>query len=277
MNIVSKKHATEQGKTQNHAAAPVPITRKESQDGEPHQAGLQHKLKQRRHCWKNSSALPAPPPPTKTTTTTILTSPHDYLLNMTKAKPRSSLDTDNYFHIVSAKDMEHYTHETIDAVRNCDMDKIRSMHQQGTSFQCSNAFGESLLHMACRHGSFEIVDFFIHEAHVNIQCRDDVGRTPLHDACWSSEPNFQLIELIVSISPSLLLMKDKRGHAPLEYTRREHWSTWISFLDRHKDKLVEQLEQEESVEREPCQQDGKTGISPGGKDEREREGDSNIS
>jgi hypothetical protein len=219
----------------------------EQADDLEHKAIVQHKPRQHRcdndlfprHCFKSSSSSKAAP-----TTATKLISPHEHLLNMTKAKPRFSLDMQNYFHILSAKDLENYTHEAIEAVRNLDMDKIRSIHKQGKSFQCSNAFGESLLHMACRHGSFELVHFFVREANVNIQCRDDVGRTPLHDACWSSEPNFQLIELIISMSPSLLLMKDKRGHAPLEYTRREHWSSWISFLDRNKDKIVEKLVEE---------------------------------
>lgn len=209
------------------------------------------KIKPQQHRTTNNLFTSSSSKPVATTTTTsTLISPHEYLLNMTKAKPRSSLDIQNYFHKFSPKDLENYTKEAIEAVRNFDMDKIRSMHKEGKSFQCSNAFGESLLHMACRHGFFEIVHFFIFEANVNIQCRDDVGRTPLHDACWSSEPNFQLIELIISMSPSLLLMKDKRGHAPLEYTRREHWSNWISFLDRQKDK-IEKVN--ESMEHEHCQ------------------------
>jgi ankyrin repeat protein len=111
------------------------------------------------------------------------------------------------------------------------------MKNEGTLFQCCNPFGESLIHMACRRGSFEVVEFFTKEANVDIKCRDDFGRTPMHDACWTSNPNFELIELLVTLCPELLSLTDVRGHSPLQYIRREHWPLWLSFLEKHQDRF----------------------------------------
>lgn len=163
--------------------------------------------------------------------------PHDFFLQLSKAQPMPSLSHEEYFHVYSEEELESYTCEVTAAVRSLDLDKLRSMKEEGVSFQCSNRFGESLIHMACRRGSFEVVNFFTEEAGVDIKCKDDLGRTPLHDACWTAEPNFELVEHLVSISPSLLLMADSRGHCPLQYTRRQHWPLWISFLKKHEDTI----------------------------------------
>ena len=163
--------------------------------------------------------------------------PHELFLQLSKAQPMPSLSQEDYFHVYSEEELESYTTEVTDAVRSLDLVKLRSMKEEGVSLQCSNAFGESLIHMACRRGSFEVVHFFTHEAGVDVKCIDDLGRTPLHDACWTAEPNFELVEHLVSISPSLLLMADIRGHCPLQYIRREHWPLWKSFLRKHEDTL----------------------------------------
>ena len=84
-----------------------------------------------------------------------------------------------------------------------------------------------------------MVKFFTEEGKVNIQCRDDFGRTPLHDACWSGAPNFELMDLLISLCPALLLMSDKRGHAPLQYVRREDWPLWINFFNSRQERITQ--------------------------------------
>lgn len=69
----------------------------------------------------------------------------------------------------------------------------------------------------------------------SIQASDDYGRNPLHDACWATEPAFDLVELILERDIRLFHMIDSRGHCPLNYVREEHWVEWIRFLDTHKD------------------------------------------
>jgi len=49
----------------------------------------------------------------------------------------------------------------------------------------------------------------------------DCGRTALHDACWTSEPNEELVEFLIQKCPELLLLMSDQ---PFEYVRREHWS-----------------------------------------------------
>lgn len=168
-----------------------------------------------------------------------LISPHDYLLDICKGTVKASLSLQGFFHEYTETEKDSYENEICKAVRSLNLDKIKTMHSQGRTFQCSNRFGESLIHMACRRGSSEVVNFLVEEAGVSIRCCDDFGRTPFHDACWSSIPNFDLIKLLIEKCPSMLLMCDKRGHTPLQYTRREHWATWITFLSTQKSKIRE--------------------------------------
>ena len=79
-----------------------------------------------------------------------------------------------------------------------------------------------------------MVRFLLDEG-VSVRLRDDYGRTPLHDALWTQEPEFDLVELLVRVCPDLLLITDKRGFTPLSYVRRDHWIPWCQFLDDHKD------------------------------------------
>jgi len=155
-----------------------------------------------------------------------------------KAEITPSLDIQNFFLQPSKKDMDAYDKESIAAIRAQDISLLRKMHKNGKSLQCCNTFGESLLHMACRRGFTEVVKFLIEEAGVSIRVRDDYGRTPLHDACWTSEPNFQLMDLLICEDPDLFLMSDKRGHTPFQYIRREHWEKWTIFLESRRKMLL---------------------------------------
>jgi len=87
-----------------------------------------------------------------------------------------------------------------------------------------------------------MVEFFLREAHVSPRVRDDMGRNPMHDACWSSAaPNIDMMKLLIEAAPELLLSKDKRGHSPFDYARREHWPNWITFLNEHRQFIVTAL------------------------------------
>ena len=84
--------------------------------------------------------------------------------------------------------------------------------------------------MACRRGFLNVVRFLIKEAKVSVRIRDDCGRTILHDAACTPEPNFRIIELILEECPDLLYMKDRRGYTPICYVRKSHWAAWNKFL-----------------------------------------------
>jgi len=166
------------------------------------------------------------------------TNPQEFLHNTFRSKNMDvelveSLQLKNFFQDPTSEEMEGYRSDVLNAIRQSDLDKLRLFHKQGRPLKCSNQFGESLLHLACRRGLVDVVAFLIHEAGVTVRVRDDYGRTPLHDACWTIEPNFELIALIVAECPRLLFMTDKRGHTPLSYARRHQWGAYVDFIKNH--------------------------------------------
>jgi Ankyrin repeats (3 copies) len=137
----------------------------------------------------------------------------------------------DFFHAPTQAEIDAYDHEAIAAIRNEDMETLRQYHAQGRPLKCSNKFGESLLHMACRKGMLQVATLLVKEAHVPLAVCDDYGRTPLHDACWAHETNFPLVDLILTECPDLLYIQDKRGNTPLSYLRMDKWAAWNKFLN----------------------------------------------
>jgi Ankyrin repeat len=163
------------------------------------------------------------------------TSPREYLMEILKSKGSvvtisSSLEVEGFFAAPTKEEISAYGHDVLTAVRTRDIEKLREYHQNGRPLKSSNKFGESLLHLACRRGFFDVATFLVKEAGVTVRVIDDYGRTPMHDVCWTCEPNFELFELIMTACTDLLFMKDRRGHTPLEYVRREHWGAYVRFL-----------------------------------------------
>ena len=125
------------------------------------------------------------------------------------------------------------------AIREKNVPMLRTMLEEGISLDACNRFGESLIHMACRRGDVNVVRFLLSEGRVNILVRDDFGRTPLHDACWTAEPHFGVMDVLLEHAPmSLLLAEDVRGHTPFHYARREHWESWVSYLKEREPKFT---------------------------------------
>jgi|AntRauTorckE5430_2_1112549.scaffolds.fasta_scaffold06229_1 hypothetical protein len=136
----------------------------------------------------------------------------------------------DYFLETTEEHMEAYEIDVIQAIRDNDVDFLRAAKKAGRSLQGCNRFGESLIHLACRRSSLEIVQFLVEEGSVSLRVKDDYGRTPLHDVCWRKEPDFALIDVILNEEPDLLIIADNRGHLPLDYARKEHWGLWIRYL-----------------------------------------------
>ena len=131
------------------------------------------------------------------------------------------------------KPTEPYDLDLIQAVRNGDLDSLRLKAELGQAMQCANTFGHTLIHTAARRGATEIVRFFLTEANnVSPKVVCDMGRTPLHDACWTAKPNFEIIELLLDASPDLLFITDKRGYTPMAYVPKENWCQWCIFLEQ---------------------------------------------
>jgi len=145
-------------------------------------------------------------------------------------KELPALSLEDFFLEPTDEHLEAYDVTVLNAVHDKDINALRKMLKEGKTLQCCNRFGESLIHMVCRRGFTEIAEFLIREAGVSVRVRDDCGRTPLHDACWAKTPAYELVELLIAEDPDLLLLSDKRGHAPFEYARQEHYPYWRQFI-----------------------------------------------
>eukprot|EP00588_Corethron_pennatum_P009167 CAMPEP_0194270358 /NCGR_PEP_ID=MMETSP0169-20130528/4349_1 /TAXON_ID=218684 /ORGANISM="Corethron pennatum, Strain L29A3" /LENGTH=218 /DNA_ID=CAMNT_0039012369 /DNA_START=397 /DNA_END=1053 /DNA_ORIENTATION=+ len=122
----------------------------------------------------------------------------------------------------------------VSVVRASDPVRLARYLRRGLSPNPCNRFGESLLHMVCRRRDRACLSTLI-EHGCEVRVSDDFGRTPLHDACWTSEPCFESVALLLDQDPRLVSMADRRGALPLAYVRKEHWGKWVDFFERKKD------------------------------------------
>lgn len=143
---------------------------------------------------------------------------------------------------ITENDLSNYDVDVVSATREEDLTTLNNLLAQGRSLSCCNRYGESLLHMACRRGFFQIVTFLTGEAGVAIRITDDCGRTPLHDALWNRDCQYATVDLLIRKDPSLLLMCDKHGHTPFAYARREHWEVWKQFLWDRREHIMQALD-----------------------------------
>lgn len=116
------------------------------------------------------------------------------------------------------------------AARNEDLQLLKKLHAEGHNLQCSNKFGESIIHIICRRGRDDILDFLVSEVNVSLRLRDDLGRTPLHDAAWTERPNFKVVHRLLLHEPDMIFVRDNRGNSPLAYIPRQNWGVWNQFL-----------------------------------------------
>ena len=126
--------------------------------------------------------------------------------------------------------------KVIQGVRKSDVALLTNLLEVGLSPNPCNKFGESIIHMICRRGDIDLLKLFVKYGS-SLQVCDDFGRTPLHDACWTSKPNFEIIDLILTKDRRLMNIVDCRGSSPLSYVKREHWNEWIQFFERVKEKF----------------------------------------
>jgi Ankyrin repeats (3 copies) len=122
----------------------------------------------------------------------------------------------------------------IDLIRTANEPGLQQVMELGLSPNACNTHGESILHNICRRGDVGMFDIVL-QAGCAIQVSDDNGRTPLHDACWAATPNFPMVEKLLERDIRLLHMADNHGHLPLSFTRQDHWSEWLQFLESKKD------------------------------------------
>ncbi|KAL7571026.1 hypothetical protein ACA910_003745 [Epithemia clementina (nom. ined.)] len=139
-------------------------------------------------------------------------------------------DMQESFYQPTEHDYECYGFPVLAAVRNGDIEKLESLRQEGQSLNCCNKVGESILHLACRIGQTNVVRYLVQEVGVPTRICDTYGRTPMHDAYWTSEPNLELVNILVAKSPDLLFIKDMRGHTPMNYAPKKFWKMWVKYF-----------------------------------------------
>jgi len=127
-----------------------------------------------------------------------------------------------------------YGNNVMSAVRRSDKPLLTKLLEAGISANPCNSYGESLIHLLCRRGNIELLKIFS-EYGCEVQICDDFGRTPLHDACWTVEPQFDVVRLLLTRDRRLLNIVDCRGSSPLQYVKRDNWPLWVEFLDSVKD------------------------------------------
>lgn len=127
-----------------------------------------------------------------------------------------------------------YDVHLMDLVRSHELDEFQKLLDCGLSPNPMNGFGESLVHAICRRGSYEFLSVLV-DAGCDLQVSDNLGRTPLHEACWSAKPNFRLVERILFADPRMMLLTDCRGATPLSYVAKKNWPAWLQFLESVKD------------------------------------------
>eukprot|EP00529_Nitzschia_sp_RCC80_P018607 CAMPEP_0113463022 /NCGR_PEP_ID=MMETSP0014_2-20120614/12419_1 /TAXON_ID=2857 /ORGANISM="Nitzschia sp." /LENGTH=500 /DNA_ID=CAMNT_0000354955 /DNA_START=460 /DNA_END=1962 /DNA_ORIENTATION=- /assembly_acc=CAM_ASM_000159 len=133
-----------------------------------------------------------------------------------------------------------YNRDLLATVRQSDMAKLQRLHEEGKVKNACNPFGESLLHLACRKGLTEVVEFLCAKPDgpcLSLFVHDDYGRTVMHDACWTVRPQWPLVEFLLEHAPRLLACSDVRGHIPLDYVPKSDWKVWRDFLVERQDKL----------------------------------------
>lgn len=143
--------------------------------------------------------------------------------------------TQAFFRPPTPKQVEDYDIALLNAVKTGDLAQLQDMAQQGRQMDACNKYGESIVHISCRRGQAETLRFLLAHGGKVHMC-DDLGRTPLHDACWAKEPVFDCISTILDADPELIRMVDCRGASPLAYIRRAHWREWKEFFDSKKEK-----------------------------------------
>jgi len=146
------------------------------------------------------------------------------------------------FQTPTSEQLQAYSTDILMAVRNNDLSTAKTLYREG-KFNCNacNRFGESILHIACRRGHLEMVQFFVEEVKMKVhEIRDDYHRTPLHDAFWTSKASPTVIDYLLRqpFVIELLLLEDKRGYTPLDYARSEDRSKWLHFFWERKQVLV---------------------------------------
>jgi hypothetical protein len=73
---------------------------------------------------------------------------------------------------------------------------------------------------------------------VSLRVCCDQGRTALHDAAWTGQPNFDAIRILLLDCPDALLLQDNRNFTPLDFVPKDAHEDWNAFLLANRDLVL---------------------------------------
>jgi hypothetical protein len=133
----------------------------------------------------------------------------------------------------------HIPLDILRAIRENDTDTIAHLRKSSPLLlEQRNRFGESLVHLSCKYGRTDVVRYLIEKVVLPLNVRDSCGRTPLHNACISVSPNWEILELFLEHAPEQMLFLDNCGKTPFYYIRETQWKRCLQFLSDHKNQLT---------------------------------------
>ena len=129
--------------------------------------------------------------------------------------------------------------------------RLSALLRAGLSPNPTNKFGESPFFVACKHGSYSLVEAYVN-AGAEVKVADGFGRTPLHYAAWADPPCMKAVRLLLDKrkkgcdagldddkdgidNARLLYVSDAHGKTPLDFVGTNHHGMWIEFLESVKD------------------------------------------
>ena len=145
---------------------------------------------------------------------------------------------DGFFLRLESKHFNSYDSEIARATRVGDLAAVQARYKSKKPVLSCNRFKETTIHTICRRGHVNLLRFIVNETDVPIRVVDDIGRNPIHDACWTHKPNFELMKMLVTACPDLLYIADNRGFTPLDYVGKGCWREWCKFLRDNKEMIV---------------------------------------
>jgi hypothetical protein len=176
--------------------------------------------------------------------------PNEFLTKFLQAKklqPRnvSYREMENFFLEITPERLA-YDMDLVRAIRNEDIETLQEMSQH-RNLECCNKFGESIVHTACRRQSARVLQFLL-DKKVDIRVACEMGRNPLHDTCWTTDINFDVVKLLLEVCPDFLYICDNRNLTPLSYiSSQEQWLAWNHFLLKNQELLLPKYLTFESV------------------------------
>jgi hypothetical protein len=146
----------------------------------------------------------------------------------------TELDWNRHFLQVMEERIAAYSMELTKAVRAIDLEALKTYPPE--ALNACNVHGESIMNIVCRRDDTALLDYVLSQG-ASLHVRDDYGKTPMHEACWSRDPNFTMLKRLLKEAPELLFAQDRRGFFPLDYVPKDSWKDWNEFLTRQKPSL----------------------------------------